>query len=216
MTRALLAALLAAVAAPASAETFAISGGTVALGDGSQPIPNGVVVVRDGRIVAAGDMRMKLPGGTQVIDATGKWVTPGIVAGFSRLGLAEVDLTASAEDGGGKSDTSGSADDTISEGPFNAAIDVVPAINPLDTTIAVNRADGVTRALVAPSAGKSIFAGQGAVIDTGADMDAVTAARKFQFVELGEAGAANAGGSCSSAQARGGWSRTGSPPPVSR
>ena len=72
-------------------------------------------------------------------------------------------------------------------------------INPMDTTIAVNRADGVTRALVAPQAGKSIFGGQGAVIDTGADMDAITAARKFQFVELGEAGAANAGGSRASA-----------------
>jgi len=158
-----------------------------------------MVIVRDGRILAAGDVRMKLPAGTQVIDATGKWVTPGIVAGFSRLGLAEIDLTASKEDGGGRSDTSGSADDTTSEGPFNAAIDVVPAINPRDTTIAVNRADGVTRAIVAPSAGKNIFAGQGAVIDTGADMDAVTAPRKFQFVELGEAGASNAGGSRASA-----------------
>ncbi|MFL6755907.1 MAG: amidohydrolase, partial [Sphingomicrobium sp.] len=193
------AALLLAAASPASAQTFAISGGTVALGDGSLPIQNGMVIVRDGRIVAAGDVRMKLPAGTQVIDATGKWVTPGIVAGFSRLGLAEVDLTASKEDGGGRSDTSGSADDTTSEGPFNAAIDVVPAINPRDTTIAVNRADGVTRAIVAPSAGENIFAGQGAVIDTGADMDAVTAARKFQFVELGEAGASNAGGSRASA-----------------
>ena len=63
------------------AQTFAISGGTVALGDGSQPIQNGMVIVRDGRIVAAGDVRMKLPPGTQVIDAAGKWVTPGIVAG---------------------------------------------------------------------------------------------------------------------------------------
>ena len=27
-----------------------------------------------------------------MIDARGKWVTPGIVAGFSRLGLSEVDL----------------------------------------------------------------------------------------------------------------------------
>ncbi len=184
---------------PLAAETFVITGGTVALGDGSHPIPNGTVVVRDGRIVAAGDIRMKLPAGTQVIDATGKWVTPGIVAGFSRLGLAEVDLTASKEDGGGRSDTSGAADDTTSDGPFNAAIDVVPALNPLDTTIAVNRADGVTRAIVAPSAGKNIFAGQGAVIDTGADMEPVTAARKFQFVELGEAGAGNAGGSRASA-----------------
>ena len=189
IVRALAALLLTAAAAPLAAETFAISGGTVALGDGSEPISNGMVVVRDGRIVAAGDVRMKLPAGTQVIDATGKWVTPGIVAGFSRLGLAEIDL-------GGDG-----ADDTSATGPFSAAIDVVPSVNPLATTIAVNRADGVTRALVAPAAGKSIFAGQGAIIDTGADMNPITAPRLFQFVELGEDGADLAGGSRSSAHA---------------
>lgn len=187
MIRRLLVALLVAASAPAAAQTFAITGGTVALGDGSQPIPNGVVIVRDGRIVAAGDIRMKLPADTQVIDATGKWVTPGIVAGFSRLGLADVDLSAEG------------ADDTTANGPFSASIDASTAINPLDTTIAVNRADGVTRALVAPDAGKSIFGGQGAVIDTGADMDPITAARKFQFVELGQTGADKAGGSRGSA-----------------
>src|SRR5947209_3299563 len=98
MIRRVLAALLVAAAAPAGAQTFAISGGTVALGDGTQPIPNGMVVVRDGRIVAAGDVRIKLPAGTQVIDATGKWVTPGIVGGFTRLGLAEIDLSAEGSD----------------------------------------------------------------------------------------------------------------------
>jgi len=112
VTRALLAMLLAATAVPVAAETIAITGGTVALGDGSEPIRDGTVVIRDGRIVAAGGMKFKLPAGTQVIDATGKWVTPGIVAGFSRLGLAEVDLTSSKEDGGGREDTSGAADDT--------------------------------------------------------------------------------------------------------
>jgi imidazolonepropionase-like amidohydrolase len=182
-----IAALLLAAAAPAGAQTFAIVGGTVALGNGSEPIRNGMVVVRDGRIVAAGDVRMKLPADTKVIDATGKWVTPGIVAGFSRLGLADVDLSAEG------------ADDTTAKGPFSASIDAATAINPLDTTIAVNRADGVTRALVAPQAGKSIFGGQGAVIDTGADMDPITAARKFQFVELGQSGAEKAGGSRGSA-----------------
>ncbi len=175
-------------AAPVAAETFAISGGTVALGDGSQPIRDGMVIVRDGRIVAAGDIRMKLPAGTQVIDATGKWVTPGIVAGFSRLGLADVDLSAEG------------ADDTTADGPFSAAVDASTAINPLDTTVAVNRADGVTRAIVAPQAGKSIFGGQGTVIDTGADMQPITAARKFQFVELGQTGAQKGGGSRGSSQ----------------
>ena len=187
MIRLALTTLLVAAAVPASAQSYAIVNGTVALGDGSEPIPNGTVVIRDGRIVAAGAMRMKLPAGTQVIDANGKWVTPGIVAGFSRLGLADVDLAAEG------------ADDTGNNGPFNAAIDVVPAINPLDTTVAVNRADGVTRAIVAPSAGKNIFAGQGAVIDTGADMDPITAPRKFQFVELGQTGSEKAGGSRASA-----------------
>ena len=187
MIRRLLSAALLCAAAPVAAQTFAIVGGTVALGDGSAPIPNGVVVVRDGRIAAAGDARYKLPAGTQVIDATGKWVSPGIVSGFSRLGLSEVDLSAD-----GSSDVS-------ADGPFSAALDVVPSINPRNTTIAVNRADGVTRAIVAPSTGKSIFAGQGALIDTGADMQPITVPRLFQFVELGESGAGTAGGSRSSA-----------------
>ena len=164
-----------------------IVGGTVALGDGSQPIPNGMVVVRNGRIVAAGDIRMKLPAGTQVIDATGKWVTPGIVGGFTRLGLAEIDLSAEG------------SDDTTANGPFSAALDASTAINPLSEPIAVNRADGVTRALVVPNVGKTIFAGQGAVIDTGADMDPIARPRVFQFVELGETGKDKAGGSRASA-----------------
>ena len=63
------------------------------LGDGSDPILGGTVVVRNGRVVAAGE-RVSVPANAEVIDANGKWVTPGIVAGFSRLGLAEVDLGA--------------------------------------------------------------------------------------------------------------------------
>ncbi|MEO6256072.1 MAG: amidohydrolase, partial [Sphingomicrobium sp.] len=174
-----------ALAAPAAAETIAITGGTIARGDGGEPMA-GTVVIRNGRVVAAGPA-VRVPAGATVIDATGKWVTPGIVAGFSRLGLSEVDLSAEG------------SEDVSANGPFSAAIDVVPAINPLASTIAVNRADGVTRAIVAPGTGRSIFAGQGAVIDTGADMDPITAARRFQFVELGESGAATAGGSRASA-----------------
>ncbi|WP_051676835.1 amidohydrolase family protein [Sphingomonas astaxanthinifaciens] len=164
------------------ADTVVISGGTVALGDGSAPIPNGQVVITDGRVVAAGDIRMKLPAGTRVIDATGKWVTPGIVAGFSRLGLVDVDAV-------------DQTNDTSSDGPFSAALDVATAINPNAAPVAINRAEGITRAVVAPSAGKSIFAGQGALIDTAADADPVTRARLFQYVELGEQGAGQAGGS---------------------
>src|SRR5436190_6861950 len=186
MRLALIAAGLLAGASPLEAQTVAITNGTLVLGDGSEPMPGGTVVIRNGRIVAAGMMRA--PAGAEVIDAQGKWVTPGIVAGFSRLGLAEVDLGAS-----------GSDDTDTDNSPFSAAIDDTPAINPKASTIAVSRTDGVTRAIVAPVAGKSIFAGQGAVIDTGDEMDDVLRARAFQFVELGEGGAGKAGGSRSAA-----------------
>ena len=184
---ALAAATLMAAASPLAAQTVAITNGTLVLGDGSEPIQGGTVVVRNGRIVAAGP-GVVVPGGAEVIDANGKWVTPGIVAGFSRLGLAEVDLGA---DGSDDTETGGS--------PFSAAIDVTPAVNPKASTIAVSRSDGVTRAVVAPVAAKSIFAGQGAIIDTGDDMDPILRPRAFQFVELGEGGAGIAGGSRSSA-----------------
>lgn len=186
MIRALISAVLLASAAPASAQTIAITGATVALGDGSEPIQNGVVVIRNGRIVGAGH-DVPIPHIAQMIDARGKWVTPGIVGGFSRLGLSEVDLSG------------GLTDDKADNGPFGAAIDVVPGINPSDSTIAVNRADGVTRAVVAPNVARSIFAGQGAVIDLGADMEPITHSRVFQFAELGETGGNTAGGSRPSA-----------------
>jgi imidazolonepropionase-like amidohydrolase len=185
--RAVIAALLVATTSPVAAQTIAITGGTVALGDGSDPIAGGTVVIRNGRIAAAG-ANVPVPPGAQVIDARGKWVTPGIVAGFSRLGLTEVDLSGD-----------GTTDDQASGGPFGAAIDVAPAVNPNNSTIAVNRADGITRAVVAPNTAKSIFAGQGAIIDLGADMEPITRARVFQFVEFGESGAATAGGSRASA-----------------
>ena len=187
MIRAALASLLLAAASPAGAQAIAITGGTVALGDGSDPIAGGTVVIRNGRIAAAG-ANVAVPPGAQIIDARGKWVTPGIVAGFSRLGLTEVDLSGD-----------GTTDDQASGGPFGAAIDVAPAVNPNNSTIAINRADGITRAVVAPNTAKSIFAGQGAVIDLGADMEPITRARLFQFVEFGESGAATAGGSRASA-----------------
>jgi imidazolonepropionase-like amidohydrolase len=187
MIRTAIAAALMLIAAPAAAETIAIVNGTVATGDGSGPIQGGTVVIRDGRVVAAGQ-GVRVPADARVIDATGKWVTPGIVAGFSSLGLSDVN--------GG---ADGANDTRARNGPFSAAIDITPAINPNYQPIAANRADGVTRALVAPGAAKSIFAGQGAVIDTGADMDPITRARAFQFVELGETGADAAGGSRPSA-----------------
>ncbi len=178
----LLLGMAAIISAPVAAETIAITGGKVVLGDGSAPIDNGTVIVTDGRVVAAG-AKLVVPAGAKQVDASGKWVTPGIVAGFSRLGLVAVDAVEPTNDTAAK------------QSPFNASLTVAPAINPDVAAIAVNRAAGVTRAIVSPEASNVIFGGQGAVIDTGADFNAVTKAKAFQFVEFGETGARIAGGS---------------------
>ncbi len=180
---ALLALLL---AAPALAQPVAITGGRVVLGDGTAPIEGGTVIIDNGRVVAAG-ANVAVPAGATVVDAQGRWVTPGIVAGFSRIGLVEVDAVNATNDISAQSS------------PFSAAVDVAPAINPQGASIAINRAAGVTRAIVAPAASRSVFAGQGAAIDLGGDMQPITRRRLFQFVELGETGAQQAGGSRASA-----------------
>jgi len=164
----------------AYADTIAITGGTVAIGDGSQPIANGTVVIRDGRVVAAGTS-VAVPAGARVIDANGKWVAAGIVAGFTSEGIV---------DGEGIDET---YDGAAGKSVFNAAIDVSTAINPTNQSIAVDRSWGVTRAVVSPEANSSVFAGQGAVIDLGADDAPVTKARAFQYAELGEDGASHIG-----------------------
>lgn len=180
--KALLLAAAAMVAAPAWADTLAITGGTVAIGDGSAPIPNGTVVIRDGRVVAAG-ASVSVPPGARTLDATGKWVSAGMVAGFTTEGIQDAEGIEETDDSQAKNS------------PFNAAIDVSTAINPDSQLIAVDRAGGVTRAVVAPVPGRSIFGGQGAVIDLGADMTPVTRARAFQFADLSENAADLAGGS---------------------
>lgn len=194
MKRAFLFAAAAVLAAPAAAQTgspqsttlrggtVAITGGTVAIGDGSAPIEGGTVVVQNGRIVAAG-RGVAVPAGAQVIDATGKWVAPGFVAGFSNMGLEDADGVEESNDV------------TARQSPFNAAIDIAPAINPSSVIIANERLGGVTRAIVSPRSAGSIFAGQGAVIGLAGDAEAVIRPRAFQYVEMGEEGAQQSGGS---------------------
>ena len=173
---------LALLSAPAFGQTIAITGGKLIIGDGSPPIEGGTVVLSNGRVVASG-RNVTIPTGAQRIDATGKWVTPGIVAGFSRIGLAGVDAVDESNDTSAKAT------------PYSAALDIALAINPDVEAISVNRAAGVTRAVVSPEAGAAIFAGQGVVIDTGADPDPITKAKAFQFIEFGEGGSQRAGGS---------------------
>lgn len=186
--RLLLAAALAALAAPAAAEDFAIVNATVAIGDGSEPITGGTVLVRGGAIVAAGP-GVAVPAGVKTIDGTGKWVTPGLVVAAGSLGLWDVEMVDSSND------------TEADHSPFHAALDVSDAIDTGSSPVKVTLAGGITRMGVAPAAGNAIFAGQGAVIDLAPDAKPVTRQRAFQLVELGERGAQMAGGSRVSAYA---------------
>ena len=170
------------VAAPALAQSVAITHAKLVFGDGSGPVDNGIVLIQAGKVVAAG-ATVAVPAGVRTIDAGGKWVTPGLVVAVTDLGLVDV----------GAVDDSNDSD--AEKAPFSAALDLSAAINPDDLPIQVARAGGVTRAAVAPVGTSSIFGGQGAIIDLGSDPDAVTVPRAFQYVELGEVGARRAGGS---------------------
>jgi imidazolonepropionase-like amidohydrolase len=174
--------LLAATPIPVAAQDFAITGATVVLGDGSEPIENGTVVVRGGRVTAAG-AGVSVPAGITAFDGSGSWVTPGLFSAVTDLGLWDVEAVDESNDT--------EADDS----PFGAALDVAPAINPASQNIAVSRVGGVTRATVTAFPAGSIFAGQGAVIDLGTDPQAVIRPRAFQLVVLGEQGGRIAGGS---------------------
>jgi len=178
----LAAAALTALAGPVNAQDFAITGATLVLGDGSDPIENGTVVVQSGRVTAAG-AGIAIPTGVETFDGTGSWVTPGLFSAVTDLGLWDVEAV------------DGSNDTEADDAPFGAALDVAPAINPSSQHIAVSRAGGVTRATVTAQPAGSIFAGQGAVIDLGTDPNAVLRSRAFQFVVLGENGGQIAGGS---------------------
>lgn len=176
------AAAVLALAAPAAAQDFAITNATVATGDGSAPVENATVVVQGGKVVAAGT-GVAVPAGVQTIDGRGTWVTPGIFAAATTLGLWDVEAVDESNDSSARGSD------------FGAALDVVPALNPSSQHVSVARTGGATRASVYSQPTSSIFGGQGAVIDLGADPDMVTKPRAFQMIALGETGARIAGGS---------------------
>lgn len=183
MRRVLLGAAAAlAFAAPVAAQDVAITNATLATGDGSEPVQGATVVIRGGKVVAAGT-GIAVPAGIEVIDGTGRWVTPGLFSAATTLGLYDVEAVDESND------------TTARTSPFSAALDVKPALNPASQQVAVARAAGITRASVVSLPASSIFGGQGAVVDLGADPQMVLRPRAFQLVALGEAGARLAGGS---------------------
>lgn len=175
-------AALFACSTPLFAQDIAITNATVATGDGSEPVRGATVVIRGGKVTAAG-VGVSVPAGVQAVDGTGKWVTPGLFAALTALGLSDAGGVEESNDQGSRGS------------PFSAALDVAPALNPLSQHVQVARGGGITRASVASQPAGSIFGGQGALVDLGADPRMIIRPRAFQLADLGETGARIAGGS---------------------
>ncbi|KAK0350476.1 hypothetical protein LTR94_028873, partial [Friedmanniomyces endolithicus] len=163
---------------------------------------NGVVVLRDGKIVSVG--QGSAPSGARVIDAAGKVVAPGFVAVDSGLGGTEV------------SSVRGTNALRNASNSLSAAFDVSYGLDPWSFTLPVARLGGVTRAVVVPqhpgssgghyhedeTAGvgegglhsPGLFAGQAAIINLGQGTDILVKSRVAMTAPFGEAGAGIAGG----------------------
>lgn len=206
-----LAALAAALATPALAQSVVITNARVLTAGPAGEIAHGLVMIDKGKITAVLDqttVRLAFAPGTQVIDAQGGVVTPGFIAPNALLGAVEVRSL---------------GDDLVVNNPdIGAAFDVQYALNPASTLIPVARMAGVTRAIVTPiSAGgggggadfhaddgeelmtagggggtkaAALFAGQAAVIHLGEATDILVKPKVGMVVPFGDGGANVAGG----------------------
>lgn len=188
MTRVRRVALLALVASVAAARPPAVARAGVIAIRGARvfpvsgpPIENGTVVVTDGRITAVG-AGVPVPSGARVIEARGKWVTPGLVNAATALGVVEIGAV------GETNDTRARGDRAVA-----AAFRVWDGLNPASVLWAPAANEGITSAVVLPSGG--LVAGQAAVVDTleAARPEMVRRAPVAMVASLDSAGAANTG-----------------------
>lgn len=148
-------ALVAASATNAAAQagagdegTFFIKGGTV-VNPGGQKMPNTNILVRNNRIVEMGPAAQ--PADAKVIDATGKYIYPGMIDANTGLGLGEV----------GGVQTMGLRTEM---GEFNPHIRALVGLNVESELLGVTRMNGVTSAITSPTGG--VISGQAALINT--------------------------------------------------
>ena len=178
--------------APAAAEIVAITGATVHTMGPAGTLRGATVLIAGGRIQAVG-AGIAVPAGARRIDAAGKVVTPGLFDSLTQLGLVEVNAVEDTEDA------------TNQDPQVSAGFEVADGINPRSMLIPINRVEGITRAVsapTAPAAGKSLFLGQGAVIQLGGGPRTVVRRSVAQFAALGEGGARLTGGTRGAAAMR--------------
>jgi imidazolonepropionase-like amidohydrolase len=165
---------------PGGAQTIAITGGKVFPVSGP-PIENGTVVIRNGKIVGVG-ANIPVPAGAQRIDATGKWVTPGLINSSTQLGLVEIGQVGDTRDMQARGKDNIAASFTVWEG-----------LNPNSVMLAPARKEGVTTFVVLPTGG--LVSGQAAILDLvdGTTSDMIMRSPVAMVAEIGDAAQAGTG-----------------------
>ena len=140
--------LLAALPLVAGADdSFLLRGVTVHTVSG-QDIPNGSVLVQDGKIMGVG-AKLSAPKGIRIIEGKSMHVYPGIIDSGSEVGMIEIDSVKETTD--------------LTElGDFNPQLRTMIAVNPSSEHIPVTRANGVTAVMNLPRGG--MIAGQGSLM----------------------------------------------------
>ncbi len=136
--------------APA-AKPFAITNATILTAAGPT-IRGGTVVVRDGKIVAVGAAgSVSVPADAEVIDAKGRYVTPGIIDDHSHLGVYAAPGVNAASDG------------NEATKPNTAEVWAEHSVWPQDPQFPRNLAGGVTTLQVLPGSA-NLFGGRSVVL----------------------------------------------------
>jgi imidazolonepropionase-like amidohydrolase len=175
---------LTALSAPTAltAQTIAITGGTV-FPVSSPKIENGTVLIQGSKILAIGP-DLPIPAGAKVIDARGRWVTPGLFHAASSIGLTLFES-------GGQLETA----ERRKTGDVNAAFNVAEGINPQALSLPTDRMEGITTVLATPTGG--LLAGQAVAIDLNGERieDLLVKSPAAMVLDLSQASKPAGGGS---------------------
>ena len=157
---------------------LAIKGGTVVTVTGGT-IENGVVLIENGKIKAVG-ANVEIPDDCEVIDASGKWVTPGFIDAHTHLSTFNEPQTMPS--------MPGSVDGNEVSGPVTAQIRAIDALNPYDIGIENTRKAGFTTCCTLPGSA-NVIGGTGVTFKTkvGETMfDLVIPGTAYMKMALGE------------------------------
>lgn len=136
------------------------------------------VLLRAGRVAEIGS-GLAAGAGTTVIEANGRPLTPGLFGGITGLGVTEIELEAATDDRTAFSGTR--AGDFVARPEF----DTTREFNPDAVAIGVNRAEGITFAMIAPQASGTLFAGQGAIARLDGSAKPFVGTSRTQFLDMG-------------------------------